>query len=168
MERGALFRHFASPRWSPLRMRTKVVSLFIFFQEISNKKFKALRPKMTKIASRWGPALIKAAPPLVLSSWSFLTFVHHGIDEVEKHLLWKFHKKIHRKSWPNVQPKLLACLRFLCKVVHKISRLKSSIALGRLNLTFLPLGLSLWNLAHLFIMFLATKRCIRFNFCPGT
>ena len=33
----------------------------------------------------------------------------------------------------------------------------SSIALARLNLTFLPLGLSLWNLAHLFIMFMATK-----------
>ena len=34
-------------------MRTKVVSFFIFFQELSNKKkIKALRPKMTKIASR--------------------------------------------------------------------------------------------------------------------
>ena len=49
------FDIFASPRWSPLRMRTKVVSFFIFFQELSNKKkIKALRPKMTKIASR-GP-----------------------------------------------------------------------------------------------------------------
>ena len=38
-------------------MRTKVVSFFIFFQDLSNKnKFKKLRPKMTKIASR-GPAL---------------------------------------------------------------------------------------------------------------
>ena len=34
---------------------------------------------------------------------------------------------------------------------------------------FLPLGLSLWNLAHLFIMFMATKNCLRFfNFCLGT
>ena len=34
-------------------MRTKLVSFFIFFQELSNKKkFKELRPKMTKIASR--------------------------------------------------------------------------------------------------------------------
>ena len=43
-------------------MRTKVASFFIFFQELSNKKkIKALRPKMTKIASRGGgggPALI--------------------------------------------------------------------------------------------------------------
>ena len=53
-----VFDIFASPRWSPLRMRTKVVSFFIFFQELSNKKkIKALRPKMTKIASRGGPAL---------------------------------------------------------------------------------------------------------------
>ena len=52
------FDIFASPRWSPLRMRTKVVSFFIFFQELSNKKkIKALWPKMTKIASRGGPAL---------------------------------------------------------------------------------------------------------------
>ena len=36
-------------------MRTKVASFFIFFQELSNKKkIKALRPKMTKIASKGG------------------------------------------------------------------------------------------------------------------
>ena len=52
------FDIFASPRWSPLRMRTKVASFFIFFQELSNKKkIKALRPKMTKIASRGGSCL---------------------------------------------------------------------------------------------------------------
>ena len=45
-------------------MRTKVVSFFIFFQELSNKKkVKALRPKMTKIASSGGPAL-RQDPPL--------------------------------------------------------------------------------------------------------
>ena len=38
-------------------MRTKVASFFIFFQELPNKKIKALRPKMTKIASKGGPAL---------------------------------------------------------------------------------------------------------------
>ena len=32
---------------------------------------------------------IKAGPPppLDLSFWSFLTFLHHGIEEVEMHLL---------------------------------------------------------------------------------
>ena len=68
--------------------------------------------------------LIKAGPPLDLSFWSFLTFLHHGIDEVERHLLSKFHKKIRRKSWSNVPPKLLAYIRFLYKVVHKIGRLR--------------------------------------------
>ena len=36
----------------------------------------------------------------------------------------KFHKKIQRKSWSNAPPKLLACIRFLYKVVHKIGRLR--------------------------------------------
>ena len=45
-------------------MRTKSGVIFHFFQELSNKKeIKALRPKMTKIASRGGggPASIKVA-----------------------------------------------------------------------------------------------------------
>ena len=63
-------------------------------------------------------------PPLDLSFWSFLTFLHHGIEEVERHLLKKFYKKIRMKSWSNVPPKLLACIGFLYKVVHKIGRLR--------------------------------------------
>ena len=40
-------------------MCTKVVSFFIFFQDLSNKKkFKKLRPKMTKIASRGGGGVL--------------------------------------------------------------------------------------------------------------
>ena len=62
--------------------------------------------------------------PLDLSFWSFLTFLRHGIEEVERHLLWKFYKQIRRKSWSNVPPKLLACIGFLYKVVHKIGRLR--------------------------------------------
>ena len=31
------------------------------------------------------------------SFWSFLTFLHHGIENVEGHLLWKFHKKFKGK-----------------------------------------------------------------------
>ena len=72
------FDIFAFPRWSPLRMRTKVASFFIFFQELSNKKkIKALRPKMTKIASRGGPALTSVRPRRQLSGgflWSWSTF----------------------------------------------------------------------------------------------
>ena len=62
--------------------------------------------------------------PLELSFWSFLTFLHHGIEEVERHHLWKFYNKIRRKSWSTVTPKLLACIGFLYKVVHKIGRLR--------------------------------------------
>ena len=69
-------------------------------------------------------ATLRQDPPLDLSFWSFLTFLHHNIEEVETHLLWKFHKKIRRKSWSNVPPKLLACIGFLYKVVHKIGRLR--------------------------------------------
>ena len=36
----------------------------------------------------------------------------------------KISKKFQRKSWSNVPPKLLACIRFLYKVVHKIGRLR--------------------------------------------
>ena len=32
-------------------------------------------------------SFIKAGPPLDLSFWSFLTFLQHGIEEVERHLL---------------------------------------------------------------------------------
>ena len=65
----------------------------------------------------------KAGPPPPhppdLSFWSFLTFLHHGIEEVERRL-----RCIQRKSWSNVPPKLLACIGFLYKVVHKIGHLR--------------------------------------------
>ena len=32
-------------------------------------------------------ASVKAGPPLDLSVWSFLTFLHHGIEEVKRYLL---------------------------------------------------------------------------------
>ena len=57
-------------------------------------------------------------PPPLFEFLVILTFLHHGIGEVERHLLSKFHKNIQRKSWSNVPPKLLACIRFLYKVVH--------------------------------------------------
>ena len=68
---------------------------------------------------------VKAGPP---PPWfEFLVifdFLHHGIEEVERYLLWKFYKKIRKKSWSNVPPKLLTCIGFLYKVVHKIIRLR--------------------------------------------
>ena len=73
-----------------------------------------------------------------------------------------------RKSWSNVPPKVHARLHKVSKLYTKSAISESSIALGRLNLTFLSLGLSLWNLAHLFIMFMATKLASDFfNFALG-
>ena len=62
--------------------------------------------------------------PLIWVFGHFLNFLRHGIENVERHLVWKLHRKIQRKSWSNVLPKLLACIGFLYKVVHKIGRLR--------------------------------------------
>ena len=32
-------------------------------------------------------AILRQDPPLDLRFWSFLTFLHHGIENVERHLL---------------------------------------------------------------------------------
>ena len=84
------FDIFASPRWSPLRMRTKVASFFIFFQELSNKKkIKALRPKMTKIASRGGPAFkVALYKYLSVTKNDFVTQHRHILDLSGARLSW--------------------------------------------------------------------------------
>ena len=41
--------------------------------------------------------IIFKAGPLDLSFCSFFTFLHHGIEEVKRHLLWKFYKKFEGK-----------------------------------------------------------------------
>ena len=74
--------------------------------------------------------------PLDLSFWSFLTFLQYGIEKVGRHLLWKFHTKIQRKSWSNVAPKLGACIRFLYKVVHKNGRLRKFNRAREIEFTF--------------------------------
>ena len=62
--------------------------------------------------------------PIWVFGPKFLTFLHYSIEEVERQLLWKVYEKIRRKSLSNVPPKLLACIRFLYKVVHKIGHLR--------------------------------------------
>ena len=52
-ERGALFRHFCVSKVITTAHAHKSGVIFhFFFQELSNKKYKKLRPKKTKIASR--------------------------------------------------------------------------------------------------------------------
>ena len=61
---------------------------------------------------------------IIVQKKSKMTFLHHDIEDVERHLLGNVHKKIQRKNRSNVAPKLLACIGFLYKVVHKIGRLR--------------------------------------------
>ena len=77
-------------------------------------------------------------PPPWFEVLVIFDFLHYRIEEVERHLLWKFHKKNQRKSWSNVPPKLLACIRFHTKLYTKSAVSESSIALGRLNLAGPP------------------------------
>ena len=53
------------------------------------------------------------AGPLDLSFWSFLTFLHHGIEKIQRHLLWRFRKK---KS----KEKLVKCATEVARL-HKVS-----------------------------------------------
>ena len=91
------FDIFASPRWSPLRMRTKVASFFFFFpRAFKQKKIKALRPKMTKIASRGGGSSLKAGPPwfeyLVIFDF-FAPWYRRGREASSVKISWKNSKE---------------------------------------------------------------------------
>ena len=82
--------------------------------------------QMLALQQHWSVLRQDPPPPPPPPIWVFghsFTFLHHGTEKVEWHLEWKLHKKIQRKSWSNVPPKLLTCIRFLYKVVHKIGRL---------------------------------------------
>ena len=96
-------------------------------------------------------------------------FLHHGIEEVERHLLWKFHEKIQRKSWSNAPPKLLVCLRFLWKVVHKIGRLRKFNHAREIKFNFFTAWTIFMKLGTLVHHVHGYKSCLRFfNVCLGT
>ena len=73
------FDIFASPRWLPLRMRTKVVSFSYFSKRFRTKKIKALRPKMTKIASRG--SCLKFGDELMPGQWESDCFLMIGTEK---------------------------------------------------------------------------------------
>ena len=62
--------------------------------------------------------------PLDLSFWSFLTFLHNGIQKVERHFLWKFHKKNSKEKLVKCATEVARLHRVSYKVVHKIGRLR--------------------------------------------
>ena len=55
-------------------------------------------------------------PPPSFEFLVILTFLHHGIEKVEGHLVWELHTKIQRKMLSklniNVPPKLFACTMY--------------------------------------------------------
>ena len=69
---------------------------------------------------------LMAGPPLI---WVFFFHFWHSVCTMVKKnsrgiFCENFTKKFEAKlNWSNVPPKLLACVRFLYKVVHKIGRL---------------------------------------------
>ena len=61
-ERGALFRHFCVSKVITTAHAHKSGVIFHFFPRSFKKKIKALRPKMTKIASRGGSCQVTDEP----------------------------------------------------------------------------------------------------------
>ena len=148
---------------------------FEFFMKFSQKMPLNIFYSIVQKSRKWPKTQImwsclKAGPPpLDLSFWSFFTFLHHGIEEVERHLLWKFHKKIQRKSWSNGPPKLLACLRFLYKVVHKNGRLRKFNRSREIELNFFTAWTIFMKLGTLVHHVHGSKMLPQiFNFCLGT
>ena len=84
---------------------------FSFFpRAFKQQKNKMLRPKMTKIALRG--SCLKAGPPC----FEFLVifdFLHHSIEKIERHFLWKFYKK-------NSKGKLVKCATEVARF-HRVS-----------------------------------------------
>ena len=111
---------------------------------------------------------LKAGPPLIWVFGHFWLFLHHGIDKVERHLLWKFLKKIQRICWSNVSPKLLACIRFLYKVAHKIGPLRKFNRAREIEFNFIIAWTIFMKLGTLVHHVHGYKTCLRlFNFRPG-
>ena len=81
---------------------------------------------------------------LYLGFWSFFTPLHYIVEKKGgRHPLWKPHEIIQMKSCLNVQPKLLACIGFLCKVVHKSGRLRKFNCAREIEFNFL----TIWNIS---------------------
>ena len=111
---------------------------------------------------------LKAGPPW----FEFLVifdFLHHNIAKVERHFLWKFHWKIQRKGWSNAPPKLLACIRFPYKVVHKNGRLQKFSRAREIEFNFFIAWTIFMKLGTLVHHPHGYQICLRFcNFCLGT
>ena len=161
------FSQTSHPRLASYKTFATVYSVFK-----SDKSWLQTKPTKRQITidrNRSIEAQRNPPPPLIWVFGNFRLFLHHGIEKVERHLLWKFHKKIQRKNWSNVPPKFLACLRFLHKVVHKTFVSENSIAPRRLNLIFYRLDYlyETWHTCSS-CSWLQNNASNYFNFCLGT
>ena len=89
--------------------------------------------------------------------WPSFTFLHHGIEKVERSLVWKPHKKFKKKVGQICQPKLGTCIGFLYKIVHNIGCLRKFNRTRGNACKSVTAWNTPWNLAHLLIMFMAAK-----------
>ena len=58
-----------------------------------------------------------------------------------------------KKSWSNALPELLSCIEFLCKVVHKIGRLRKFIRVREIEFNFLTARTRRENQIELWVSF---------------
>ena len=105
---------------------------------------------------------LRQDPSLDLGFWSVLTFLHYGIEEAERHLLWRPHKKFREKVGQIYHRSCLSVLGFIQKCAQNRPSPKVQSRSRDWIEHFLPLEVSPRNLAHLFIMVTATKSCLRF------
>ena len=97
---------------------------------------------------------------------TFFSCHMYHIEEVERHLLRNFHKTIQRKSWSSVPSKLLACIRFLYKVVPKIGRLRNFNRAREIDFKFSIAWTIFMKLGTFVYHAQSDKACLRFfNFC---
>ena len=107
-------------------------------------------------------------PPLI---WVFVIFdffapwYRKSKEASSVKISWK---KIQRKRWSNVPPKLLACIRFLYKVVHKNGRLPRKFNRAReIEFNFFIVWTIFMKLGTLVHHVHGYKKCVRFfKFLP--
>ena len=93
-ERGALFRHFCVSKVITTAHAHKSGVIFHFFpRACKQKKIKALRLKMTKIASRGGPALRWGLwQILVKNHFSAYRIWVHQKEDLSENISWKYER----------------------------------------------------------------------------
>ena len=63
------------------------LSFNFFYEDQNNSGAKCQKCDLVLTDNQNQHLKFKAGTPLDLSLWSFLTFLHHGMDKVERHLL---------------------------------------------------------------------------------